>query len=141
MITAEKSVLVGIKSTLFYHYTYHSLLSCLLHGFSLPRYETNAYPETETKTETESIVKDINYPVLNHGSGDEEADVCEELKDVVGHVSEDKRDSIEEPTEGCHEALTTSGPASLRDSILSDDEDIEPRSHSELIKEKVWTFL
>ena len=60
---------------------------------------------------------------------------------VIGHVSEDKRDFIEEPTEGCHEALTTSGPASLRDSILSDDEDIEPRSHSELIKEKVWTFL
>ena len=54
---------------------------------------------------------------------------------VIGHVSEDKRDS-----EGCHEALTTSGPASLRDSILSDDEDIEPRSHSELIKEKVWTI-
>ena len=106
----------------------------------MPRYETNAYPETETKTETESIVKDINYPVLNHGSGDEEADVCEELH-VAGHVSEDKHDSIEEPTEGCHEALTTSGPASLRDSILSDDEDIEPRSHSELIKEKVWTFL
>ena len=106
----------------------------------MPRYETNAYPETETKTETESIVKDINYPALNHVSDDEEADLCEELQ-VVGHVSEDKRDSIEEPTEGCHEALTTSGPASLRDSILSDDEDIEPRSHSELIKEKVWTFL
>ena len=105
----------------------------------MPRYETNANPETEKKTETESIVKDSNDSVLNNRSGDEEADLCEELKGV-GHVSEDKRDSIEEPTEGCHEALTTSGPASLRDSILSDDEDIEPRSHSEIIKEKVWTF-
>ena len=118
-------------------------MSCLFphHGFSLPRYETSADPETETKTETENIVKCSCDPVPGNGSGDEEADVCEELKDVVGHVTEDKRDSIEEPTEGCHEALTTSGPASLRDSILSDDEDIEPRSHSELIKEKVWTFL
>ena len=117
-------------------------MSCLFphHGFSLPRYETSADPETETKTETENIVKCSNDPVPGYRSGDEEADVCEELQDV-GHVSEDKRDSIEEPTEGCHEALTTSGPASLRDSILSDDEDIEPRSHSELIKEKVWTFL
>ena len=111
------------------------------YGFSLPRYETNnANPETETKTETESIVKDSNDDTVpSYRSGDEEADLCEELKGV-GHVSEDKRDSIEEPTEGCHEALTTSGPASLRDSILSDDEDIEPRSHSEIIKEKVWTF-
>ena len=106
----------------------------------MPRYETSANPKTETKTETDSIVKYSDDTVPSYKSGDEEADVCEELH-VVGHVSEDKRDSIEEPTEGCHEALATSGPASLRDSILSDDEDIEPRSHSELIKEKVWTFL
>ena len=71
-------------------------------------------------------------------------DICDNSRkfslQVIGHVSEDIPDSIEEPTEGCHEALTTSGPASLRDSILSDDEDIEPRSHSKMIKEKVWTI-
>ena len=68
-------------------------------------------------------------------------DICDNSRKVVGQVSEDKCDSIEEPTEGCNETLTTSGPASLRDCILSDDEDIDSRSHSEIIKEKVWIFL